>query len=225
MKQYKDRAIILSRVEYGERDRILTILCQQQGKISVLAKGVRSEKSRLAGGIELLSESEVSFVSGRSSLMALTSARLCRHFGNLIQDIRLMQRAFSYLKTINTIVDEATGQDYYDTLLVSLATLNSGEHDARMVDIWFGMQVMKISGSAPNLNLEAAGNSADSFEFDYDQQQFRAKSGGLFGIDDLKVLRLCLSQSKPPKLQTPLESADRLQVLAQTLLKSNATEL
>lgn len=224
MKHHKDRAIVLSRVEYGERDRILTLLCQQQGKVSVLAKGVRSEKSRLAGGIELLSESEVSFIEGRSNIMALTSARLRQHFGNLSKDIGRMQRAFAHIKVIYSIADEGTGQDYYETLLMSLVSLNNGSFDVRLVDAWFNMRILHISGSAPSLGLEASDN-AEKFEFDYERQQFKPHPGGLFGKNDLKVLRLCVSQPKPPKLQSPLGSEDRLQQLTQTILRSNATEL
>jgi DNA repair protein RecO (recombination protein O) len=224
MKQYKDRAIVLSRVEYGERDRILTLLCQQQGKISVLAKGVRSEKSRLAGGIELLSESEVSFVEGRSSIMALTSARLRQHFSELSKDIRRMQCAFAHLKVIYSIADEATGQDYYNTLLTSLASLNNNDYDLRIVDAWFNMRILHISGSEPNLQLEAV-SGAEKFVFDYENQQFKASDGGLFSQNDLKVLRLCATQPKPPKLQAELGTEDRLQQLTQTLLRSNVTEL
>ncbi len=224
MKQYKDRAIVLSRVEYGERDRILTLLCQQRGKVSVLAKGVRSEKSRLAGGIELLSESEVSFVEGRSTIMALTSARLRQHFGELSKDIRRMQRAFAHLKVIYSIADDNTGQDYYETLLTSLSSMNDSSYDVRLVDAWFNMRVLHISGSEPNLQLDM-GSTAEKFEFDYDQQQFKPSAGGLFSQNDLKVLRLCVTQPKPPKLQKELGSEDRLQQLTQTLLRSNATEL
>lgn len=46
------RAIVLRRTNYGETDRILNLLTPE-GKKSVLAKGVRREKSKLAGGIEL----------------------------------------------------------------------------------------------------------------------------------------------------------------------------
>lgn len=192
--------------------------------MSVLAKGVRAEKSRLAGGIELLSESEVSFVAGRSSIMALTSARLRQHFDQLVKDMPRMQRAFAHIKIINSIADDTSGQDYYDTLLISLASFNDVSYDARIIDIWFNLQVLQISGSAPNLQLEAP-VGAEAFEFDYDNQQFRANPDGLFSRNDLKTLRLCVSKPRPPRLQNELGSEDRLQLLTQTLLRTNVTEL
>lgn len=222
MKQHKDHAIILRRIDYAERDRILTILCAEQGKVSVLAKGVRSAKSRLAGGIELLSEAEVSFVEGRSSLMTLTSARLHTHFGNLTSDVRRMQQAFAHIKTVNTVIDDNAGQEYYPLLLTALACLNEDHYDRRIVDMWFNLQILQTGGSAPNLQLSS---TAAAFEFSYDSQQFIESDHGLYTRDDLKVLRLCLVSARPPRLAQSFGSEERLQQLVQALLQSNATEL
>lgn len=224
MKQYKDRAIVLSRIDYGEKDRILTLLCADRGKVSVLAKSVRSQKSRLAGGIELLSESEVSFVQGKSSLMTLTSARLKTHFSELITDVFRMQQAFSHLKTVNSIADAETGQEYYDVLLLALGALNSGGYDRRLVDIWFNLQILHLSGSSPNLHIQDQ-STALNFEFNYDRQQFSPVENGLYSQNDLKVMRVCMAQGKPPRLQDEIGSEDRLQALTQTLLRTNVTEL
>lgn len=222
MRQHSDRAIVLTRIDYSERDRILTLLCRNAGKISVLAKGVRAQKSRLAGGIELLSESDVSYVEGRSSLMTLTAARLHQHFGNVTSDVRHMQQVFSHIKTVNTVIDDDAGQEYYPLLVSAMAALNDSAYDRRIVDIWFNLQILQLGGSAPNLNVSG---DEDNFEFNYDAQQFMASPGGLFTRNDLKVLRLCLSGARPPRLSSALGSEDRLQLLLQALLKSNATEL
>ncbi|MGI9027641.1 MAG: DNA repair protein RecO [Candidatus Saccharimonadales bacterium] len=224
MKQHTDLAIVLTRIDYAEHDRILTLLCAEKGRVSVLAKAARSQKSRLAGGIELLSESEVCFIEGRSKLMTLTSARLRVHFGELVKNMRRMQLAFAHIKIINSIVDEAAGQEYYPFLLESLRSLNDPTYDARIVDMWFSLQVLQISGTAPNLRLEAA-SDATNFEFDHDHQRFQPADTGLFTQNDLKVLRLCMAQQRPPRLQNQLGSEDRLQQLTQTLVKTNLTEL
>ena len=70
----RTRAIVLRRTNYGESDRILNLLTPE-GKVAVLAKGVRKEKSRLAGGIELFSISDVVIHQGRSNLGILTGAK------------------------------------------------------------------------------------------------------------------------------------------------------
>lgn len=221
MKQYKDHAIVLSRVDYGERDRILTLLCEEQGKISVLAKGVRAQKSRLAGGIELLSESEVNFIDTRSNLRTLTGARLRVHFSALASDMRRMNQAFSFIKTINGITEEGTGQELYSALLEGFNALNDPSRDARVVETWFNLQILHLSGSVPNLEA----GEADAYEFDYDSQSFVAREEAAFTKNDLKLLRLCISQTRPPKIQQELGSEDRLQALTHTLLKMNVVEV
>ena len=52
MKTSRSRAIVLRRTNFGEADRIVDLLTPS-GRVSVMARGVRREKSKLAGGIEL----------------------------------------------------------------------------------------------------------------------------------------------------------------------------
>lgn len=65
--------IVLNRINFGEADRILTVITPDQGKLSLIAKGVRKEKSKLAGGIELFSVSNISFIPPKKR-----SVHLCR---------------------------------------------------------------------------------------------------------------------------------------------------
>ena len=65
MKTTRTQAIVLRRTNYGEADRVLQILTPD-GKFSVMARGARREKSRLNGGIELFSISEVVIGEGKS---------------------------------------------------------------------------------------------------------------------------------------------------------------
>ena len=74
-RDLRTEAIVLRRTDYGEADRILQLLTPE-GKKSVVAKGVRREKSKLAGGIELFSVSEVVIHEGKGELGILTGAKL-----------------------------------------------------------------------------------------------------------------------------------------------------
>ncbi len=167
---YDDAAIVLNRVEYGERDRILTLLARDHGKITVFAKGVRSARSKLAGGIELFSESQISVISGRGSMGTLVSTRLISHYGDIVKDLDKTSLGYSFLKTIQKLLEDETGQEYYDVLAVSLAALGNKEYDYRLVSLWFTMHTLRLSGRLPNLAV----SDGESFDFDYDKQQFQA---------------------------------------------------
>lgn len=224
MKTLSDNAIVLARTDYGERDRILTVLCQKAGKISLLAKGVRSEKSRLAGGIELLSESEITYIDGKSNLKILTGARLKIYFASLAKNMGRMNRAFDFIKTVHKVSEEETGQEYYEVLLGGITALADESYDPRIVNIWFCLQSLALAGSEPNLKVFADAGDAN-FEFNYDKQQFEPVVAGPFNKNDLKLLRLAAVSLKPPKLSRDLGSEDRLEGLSGMLLKSNLTEI
>ncbi|MEP7187672.1 MAG: recombination protein O N-terminal domain-containing protein, partial [Roseiflexaceae bacterium] len=49
---YRTEAVIIRRADFGEADRLLTLITPQ-GKRRVVAKGARKTTSRLAGHIEL----------------------------------------------------------------------------------------------------------------------------------------------------------------------------
>ena len=68
MNNSTTQAIILKRINFGEADRILTAITPEYGKISILAKGVRRSKSKLAGGLELFSVTDIGFINGKSNL-------------------------------------------------------------------------------------------------------------------------------------------------------------
>jgi DNA repair protein RecO (recombination protein O) len=85
MNQIITTAIILRRTDFGEADRILTLITPDHGKIRLMAKGVRRPKSKLAGGIELFSVSKISYIKGRSEIGTLVSAQLNTHYGTIVR--------------------------------------------------------------------------------------------------------------------------------------------
>lgn len=217
MNPYQDNAIVLSRVDYGERDRILTLLTAEHGKIAVIAKGVRASKSKLAGGIELFSESQIGVAGGRGSMGTLVSSRLLRHHGNIVKDLDRTNQAYFFLQTIYKMIEDGSGQEYYGVLAVALSALGDAEFDYRVVAVWFAVHVLRLSGRLPSLSSDGG----ESFDFDYDKQQFLPVEDGSFSRNDLKVLRLCASGNKPPKLQKELGSEHGLSQFASTLLGDN----
>ena len=57
-QEIKTSGYVVGRTNYSEADRILRIITPV-GKVSAIAKGVRKPKSKLAGGIELLTLSDL----------------------------------------------------------------------------------------------------------------------------------------------------------------------
>lgn len=62
---YRTEAIVLRRSDWGEADRLLTLITPGLGKIRALAKGVRRLRSRKAGHLELFTRSALLIAKGR----------------------------------------------------------------------------------------------------------------------------------------------------------------
>ena len=55
-RRYTTEAIVLSRFDFGEADRILTLITPAGGKIKAIAKGIRRPTSRIGGSLEPFAE-------------------------------------------------------------------------------------------------------------------------------------------------------------------------
>src|SRR4051812_12156261 len=74
MPTYTDEGIVLRRINYGEADRILTVMTRDNGKIGVIARGVRKPKAKVAAQTDLFVRSNMQLAQGRGQLHVLTQA-------------------------------------------------------------------------------------------------------------------------------------------------------
>jgi DNA repair protein RecO (recombination protein O) len=65
-RPYVVDAIVLSRFELGEADRVLTLLTPEHGKVRAIARGIRRPTSRLGGSLEPFAELRVALARGRT---------------------------------------------------------------------------------------------------------------------------------------------------------------
>ncbi len=66
MRVVKVRGIVLKRKNIAERDKLITLFTREKGKIEILARGIRSIKSRRAPHLELFNEAEIILHKGRT---------------------------------------------------------------------------------------------------------------------------------------------------------------
>lgn len=221
------QGIILSRTDYGEADRILTLLTPEYGKLRLLAKGVRKVKSKLAGGIELFSVSHITFIRGRGEMGTLISTRLIRHYGNIVGDITRVQLGYELIKTLNKATEDEPEPEYFHLLQATFEALDDSTIHEQLIQSWFGAQLLRQAGHAPNLQTDTAGaqlDAASKYDFSFDDMAFTLRPDGHFAADHIKFLRLIFSSNQPHVLQK-IQNADELvqatTPLVQTMLKSH----
>lgn len=203
MKQIITTAIILSRTDYGEADRILTLLTADHGKLRLMAKGVRRIKSKLAGGIELFSVSDISYMKGRGDIGTLVSTRLVKYYDTIVRDISRTMLGYELIKILNREIEDEPEPEYFELMEQAFAALDDPAINLDVVRVWFSAQLLRLSGHTPNLTHEANGTRLEAgktYEFSYDDSSFisrPADTDAPFGPDDIKFLRILFSGTSP----------------------------
>lgn len=203
MKQVVTEGIVLTRTNFGEADRILTILTIDQGKIRAIAKGVRKIKSKLAGGIELFSVSQITYIQSKSDIYTLISTRLKKHYNQIVGDLERTMFAYDVLKSINNITEDNVDRDYFDLLQLTLDAINTFKLGLNVIQFWFNMQLLGMAGHEPNLQFDSAGNKLNGeskYNFDINSMCFTENSKGKFGQQHIKLFRLGLNLNSPQTL-------------------------
>lgn len=198
------KGIVLHRINYGEADKIITMLTPQSGKITLMAKGVRKPKSKLAGGIELFSVSDITYMEGRKDIHTLTSARLEKHYENIIKDIDRTMLGYDMVKQLHRATEQSVESEYYVLLEQALEALDHLEVDRTLIQVWFSSQLLRLAGHAPNLRTDTEGNSLSvdvTYDFSFDDMTFVPSKSARFNTDTIKVLRLLFGDNKPATLQ------------------------
>ncbi|MBR3254481.1 DNA repair protein RecO [Candidatus Saccharibacteria bacterium] len=187
-------AYVLKRTNYNEADRIINVITPK-GKTSAIAKGVRREKSKLAGGIEMFSLVELNIHRGKGEIGVVTSAKMLKYYGNLMSDFKKMEFAALVLKKISLAAESSDNPEYFKIIDQSLACLNSGLNMA-LVESWFWLNLLEASGEEVNLYRDADGKKLSAecrYVWDAMDNAFIEKKNGDYGADEIKVLRLILN--------------------------------
>ncbi len=204
MRQLVTTGIILARTDFGEADRIITMLTPDHGKLKLMAKGVRRSRSKLAGGIELFSVSTVTFIRGRGDIGTLISTRLLAHFSNVVRDLDRTMLGYELIKLLDKMTEDEPDSEYFELMRQAFQALDDAAIDVQLIALWFHMQLLSVAGHSPNLATDTAGSKLDAsnrYAFSFESMAFSEKPNGVFAADHIKFLRIGFSGNPPVVLQ------------------------
>lgn len=220
MNQVVTVAIVLRRTDYGEADRILTLLTPAYGKLSLLAKGVRKAKSKLAGGIELFSVSEITFIKGRGDVGTLVSTRLMKYYDRIVKDFDRTMLGYELIKRLHKVTEDEPEEAYFLLLEQAFEALNDTSIPSEIVRFWFEAEILRLGGHTPNLRTDSEGNDlrADAtYSFSFDDVAFTTDPKGRFSARHIKFLRVVFAGNLPKILATIRGSEELTQELSPLL--------
>lgn len=218
----KTKAYVLKRTNYGEADRILNIITPR-GKMSVIAKGVRKEKSKLAGGIELFSLVELIIHQGKSEFGLVTSAKMVEYFSKIVTNYDRTEFAAEVLKKISKYAEGSDNPEFFSIADQSLRALNGGVNNP-LIRSWFLINLMRANGEEVNLYRDIDGEKLTPekrYSWDLMESAFIANENGNFGANEIKMLRLMMTSELRivARVKNYEEMMPRLSHLAEIIAK------
>ncbi|MBI5668133.1 MAG: DNA repair protein RecO [Chloroflexi bacterium] len=151
-RAFRTPAIILKRRDFGEADRLLTVLTPEHGKLDVIAKGARKPTSHKTGHVELFTRADMLIHRGRDLDIAVQAEMTAPYVG-----IRENLQRGAYASYVAELLDRFTieGDDDYGTLFQLVDdTLNRLCHDddPRLAVRYYEMHLLDLVGFRPELN-------------------------------------------------------------------------
>ena len=144
---YRVEGIVLGRRDYGEADRVVIVLTRE-GRLDLLAKGVRKPRSRKSGHLELFSRTELLISRVKNFWDIISQAEVVVSRPTIQDDFdRGTYARYVGELALRFFAQEANEALYtlVDTALTLLATAAAPERVVR----WYEQQLLTLAGFRP----------------------------------------------------------------------------
>ncbi|MBU1110916.1 DNA repair protein RecO [Patescibacteria group bacterium] len=148
MPSYTDSAIVITRRDLGEADRIITFLSRYHGKFDAVAKGIKRLTSRKGGNLDLFNLVEIKVARGKN-LDLVIEAQAINSFEELKKELSKVKEAFYLCELINNLVPEdKSSSGFFNLVLDTLKSLNTTITPQQMNELMksFEIEFLKLSG-------------------------------------------------------------------------------
>ncbi|MBE0691316.1 MAG: DNA repair protein RecO, partial [Anaerolineae bacterium] len=151
MRSVRTPALILKRRDFGEADRLLTILTPYQGKLDVIAKGARKMISSKTGHVELYTRADMLIHRGRE-LGICVQAEMIAPFLPLREDLNRGAHASYCAELLDRLTAEGeTDAGALFNLMNDTFIRLSLEDDLRLAVRFFELRLLDLAGFRPEL--------------------------------------------------------------------------
>ncbi len=150
-RRYTTDAIVLSRFDLGEADRVLTLITPSIGKLKAIAKGIRRPTSRLGGSLEPFAELTVALARGRT-FDVVTQVSVGHAWLNLRDDLESTATAWYLAELADRSLEERhAAEPLYALLRRAYELLDAGMAPGRVAR-WYEMHLLDELGVRPEVD-------------------------------------------------------------------------
>lgn len=143
------QALVLRSVDYKDADKILTLLTQDQGKLTVSARGCRKKGSPIAAGCQLLCWSELVLYDYQGR-WTVKEAATQRQFRGVREDLEKFALACYFAEVTELLaVEGIPSPELLSLILNSLHALEKLDKPLALVKTAFELRAMCLAGYEP----------------------------------------------------------------------------
>jgi DNA repair protein RecO (recombination protein O) len=152
MSSEKTLAIVLKVTEFSETSSVVTLMTEDFGKITGLAKGARRPKGPFEAALDLLAVCRIVFLHKRSeALDLLTEAKLQRRFQAARHDLSRLYAGYYVAELLRELTDEGDPHpELFQTADQTLLALDNGDDPALQL-LRFELTALRQLGHLPML--------------------------------------------------------------------------
>lgn len=212
------RALLLRSVDYRDSDRIVTLLTEDSGKISALARGARKSQRRFGGALQPYVLMHAQLRPGRGELAHLDRVSVDRSFHGILRSLDAIGAAGAALALIRERLPEQEREPaVFDAAVRFLEAL---DEDAPAEEALLSLQVRVLTmlGFAPTLDrcvgcgkVPSPGKAA-SFDAPRGGIVCRACGGGRLVLSARALRRWMMLQSTTELPKEPWPELERQQI-------------
>ncbi|HYV50095.1 MAG TPA: DNA repair protein RecO [Myxococcaceae bacterium] len=152
MERFVEPAVVLSTVDYGEADRLVTLFCRGRGKLTAFAAGARKSKRRFAGALEPMTLLDAQLVERRGTTFRLDGAVIQRAFHEIRGDLGRIARALHAVELCRELCREHEPHPgLFDDLVAYLGELDAGRAGPTSL-IAFELDALSQGGFQPRFD-------------------------------------------------------------------------
>ena len=143
--------LVLRETKYKDSSKILTVLTESDGKLTVSARGALRKGSKLMAATQCLAYSEMTLSSNRDR-WTMTEARPIETFAGLSEEVTALALASYFAELVEAVADEdMQSPELLSLALNALFVLSEGKREEKLVKPAFETRLMCLAGFEPQL--------------------------------------------------------------------------
>ncbi len=218
----RTEGIVIKENKYGETSKILTILTKDLGKISVMARGVKSPKSKYVANSQVFSLNQYQLRKGRNFYFIYEAELMDSNYGLREEIYRFFYASYILELIYKSLPMEQKHENVYEMTKKALEILGTMERDFLRFILAYELKFISFIGYKPYLEACVSCGSRDFKAMKFSKELSGIVCNQCFSQDHRAVyIDQELYRTLNLLLYTELDRLDQLELKKEVILRAH----